>query len=189
MKGSPRRRSSRSATRGASTIPLPAQIAYAIMSELEHETSAGKLLAETLALSLMARLVQNHAGASSSGLVPPAAREGLDPRRLARVLDYIEANLESDLTVVRLASVACLSQFHFARPSRPPSANRRIGMSAQGVPNAPRNCSPMRIGPWSISPSRSGFHVRPISPVIPASHGSYTGAVSAQPAILTSLPM
>jgi AraC family transcriptional regulator len=94
---------------------LLAEIAYAIMSELEHETSAGKLLAETLALSLMARLVQNHAGASSSGLVPPAAREGLDPRRLARVLDYIEANLEGDLTVARLASVACLSEFYFAR--------------------------------------------------------------------------
>jgi len=93
--------------------PLLAEIAYAIMSELEHETSAGRLLAETLALSLMARLVQNHADAS--GVVIPAAREGLEPRRLARVLDFIEANLEGDLTVSRLASVACLSQFHFAR--------------------------------------------------------------------------
>jgi AraC family transcriptional regulator len=95
--------------------PLLAEIAYAIMSELEHETSAGRLLAETLALSLMARLVQNHADASSSGVATQAAREGLDPRRLARVLDFIEANLEGDLTVSRLASVACLSQFHFAR--------------------------------------------------------------------------
>jgi AraC family transcriptional regulator len=95
--------------------PLLAEIAYAILSELEHETSAGRLLAETLALSLMARLVQNHADASSSGVVAPVAREGLDPRRLARVLDFIEANLEGDLTVTRLASVACLSQFHFAR--------------------------------------------------------------------------
>ena len=33
------------------------------MFELEHETSAGRLLAETLALSLVARLIQNHAGA------------------------------------------------------------------------------------------------------------------------------
>jgi AraC family transcriptional regulator len=31
------------------------------------------------------------------------------------VLDYIEANLEGDLTIAQLASVACLSQFHFAR--------------------------------------------------------------------------
>src|SRR5215510_11959178 len=61
--------------------PLLAEIAYAIMSELEHETSAGRLLAETLALSLMARLVQNHADASSSSVVTPAARKGLEPRR------------------------------------------------------------------------------------------------------------
>src|SRR5262249_34574689 len=66
--------------------PLLAEIAYAIASELEHETSAGRLLAETLALSLMARLVQSHADASSSGVVTPAARKGLEPRRLARVL-------------------------------------------------------------------------------------------------------
>jgi AraC family transcriptional regulator len=95
--------------------PLLAEIAYAIMSELEHETSAGTLLAETLALSLMARLVQNHASVPSAGSFTSAARGGLDPRRLARVLDYIEANLEGDLTVGWLASVACLSEFHFAR--------------------------------------------------------------------------
>ena len=52
---------------------------------------------------------------SRSGLVTPALREGLDARRRARVLDYIEANLEGDLTVARLASVACLSEFYFAR--------------------------------------------------------------------------
>jgi AraC family transcriptional regulator len=101
--------------------PLLAEIAYAITSELERETSAGRLLAETLALSLMARLVQNHslvqnhADASWSGVLTKAARERLEPRRLARVLDFIEANLEGDLTVSRLASVACLSPFHFAR--------------------------------------------------------------------------
>jgi AraC family transcriptional regulator len=98
---------------------LLAEIAYAIMSELEHQTSAGTLLAETLALSLMARLVQNHASVPSAGSCTSsctsAARGGLDPRRLARVLDYIEANLEGDLTVAWLASVACLSEFHFAR--------------------------------------------------------------------------
>jgi len=95
--------------------PLVSEMAYAIMFELEHETSAGKLLAETLALSLVARLIQNHAGASPSGLVTTAVGEGLDRRRLVRVLDYIEANLEGDLTVARLASVACLSEFYFAR--------------------------------------------------------------------------
>jgi AraC-like DNA-binding protein len=40
---------------------------------------------------------------------------GLDRRRLTRVLDYIGANLEDDLTLARLAAVACLSRFHFSR--------------------------------------------------------------------------
>lgn len=31
------------------------------------------------------------------------------------MLEYIEANLEGDLTVDHLASIACLSVFHFAR--------------------------------------------------------------------------
>jgi AraC family transcriptional regulator len=98
--------------------PLLAEIAYAITSELEHETSAGRLLVETLALGLMARLIQHQVGTLPPGSFRPVAREGLDPRRLARVLDYIEANLEGDLTVAQLAAVACLSQFHFARAFR-----------------------------------------------------------------------
>lgn len=40
---------------------------------------------------------------------------GLDRRRLIRVLDYIETHLESDLNLGRMASVACLSRFHFSR--------------------------------------------------------------------------
>jgi AraC family transcriptional regulator len=34
------------------------------------------------------------------------------------VLDYIEANVEGDLTVDRMASIACLSKYHFARAFR-----------------------------------------------------------------------
>ena len=32
-----------------------------------------------------------------------------------RILGYIEANLEGDLTIDRMASIACLSRYHFAR--------------------------------------------------------------------------
>jgi AraC family transcriptional regulator len=40
---------------------------------------------------------------------------GLDPRRLSRVTEFIEAHLISDLTVEALADVAALSKFHFLR--------------------------------------------------------------------------
>jgi AraC family transcriptional regulator len=93
--------------------PLLAEIAYA--TELKTQTAAGRLLAETLACSLAARLVQNHVSSSPAQASPRITKEGLDRRRLSRVLDYLEANLEGDVTLDHLASIACLSRFHFAR--------------------------------------------------------------------------
>jgi AraC family transcriptional regulator len=95
--------------------PLVAGIASAIVSELKTQTSSGGLLAEALACSLAARLVQNHVSPSPAHTSRRITQQGLDRRRLSRVLDYIEANLEGDLTIDRLASIAHLSRFHFAR--------------------------------------------------------------------------
>jgi AraC family transcriptional regulator len=95
--------------------PLLAEMAYAISSELETPTSTGGLLAETLASSLAARLVQKYVGTSPAKSRALAANGGLDRRRLSRVLDYIESNLEGGLSLEELASIACLSRFHFAR--------------------------------------------------------------------------
>jgi AraC family transcriptional regulator len=95
--------------------PLLAEIGFALASELQTETSAGALLAETLAAALAARLIQTHGGLPGVGGTSGGARQGLDQRRLARVLGFIEDNLEDDLTIDRLASVACLSRFHFVR--------------------------------------------------------------------------
>lgn len=94
---------------------LLAEIARAIASELQAETSAGALLVEALAGGLAARLVQKHVRVSSDQSLPCLRREGLDQRRLLRVLDYVEANLEGDLSIHRMASIACLSRYHFAR--------------------------------------------------------------------------
>ncbi|QXX76572.1 helix-turn-helix domain-containing protein [Methylovirgula sp. HY1] len=41
--------------------------------------------------------------------------KGLDPRRLQRVLDFIDDHLEDNITIGTLAETACLSPFHFAR--------------------------------------------------------------------------
>lgn len=95
--------------------PLLAEIAFALVSELETETSAGRLLADTLASSLAARLVQCHLDPSFGQPRLELDRGRLDRVRLRRVLDYIGANLEGDLGIEHLASVACLSRFHFAR--------------------------------------------------------------------------
>lgn len=95
--------------------PLVAEIACAIASELRTPTAGGKLLAETLAATLAARLVQRHSSISPDREFVRLANQGLDRRRLTRVKEYITANLEGDLTIDRLAKVASLSRFHFAR--------------------------------------------------------------------------
>jgi AraC family transcriptional regulator len=96
--------------------PLVAEIAFAIVSEMRTQTAGGRLLAETLAVSLAARLVHSHSGLAPDKDLEQLSHRGLDRRRLTRVREYIDANLEGgDLTIARLAKVASLSQFHFAR--------------------------------------------------------------------------
>jgi AraC family transcriptional regulator len=95
--------------------PLIAEMAFAMALEMRTQTAGGKLLAETLAASLAARLVHSHTGLSSDREFVGFSNLGLDRRRLTRVKEYIEANLEGDLTIAQLAKIASLSRFHFAR--------------------------------------------------------------------------
>ena len=90
------------------------QIGLAILSEMASETAAGRMLVETSALTLSARLA--HSYAEPGSVRPQKFRSRrLDQTRLRRVLDYIAQHLDEDMTVTQLASVASLSPFHFAR--------------------------------------------------------------------------
>ena len=95
--------------------PLLEHIAHIVLAEMRHETSSGKLLVETLALGLAARLHHSYSTAARNSEDLAASRHGLDRRRLTRVLEYMEVHLEQDLSVGRLAAIASLSHFHFAR--------------------------------------------------------------------------
>jgi len=113
--------------------PLLFEIAHAIASELHAQTSAGSLLVDALAGSLAARLMQKHLRTSSEQFRPRLSREGLDQRRLFRVLNYVEENLEGDLSIDRMASIACLSSSHFARAFK-----RAVGQSPHHYVSAKR---------------------------------------------------
>ena len=95
--------------------PLMFQLGAVLLDELETETSSGRLLVETAALTLAARLLHRH----GTTALPYAARArpplGLDMTRLRRVIDFMEAHVDGDIGVDDLASVACLSPFHFSR--------------------------------------------------------------------------
>ena len=68
--------------------------------------------------SMAAGLVHRYVSTRTAESGTSHASGELDRRRLFRVLDYIQANLEGDLTLDRMASIACLSRFHFARAFR-----------------------------------------------------------------------
>lgn len=93
------------------------QICLRILGELREETAGGSLLMEYLASVLVTHICGSYTDhrieSQGSGIVG-----ALDQRRLKRVQDYIEDNLETDLTVTEIASVACLSRYHFARAFR-----------------------------------------------------------------------
>jgi AraC family transcriptional regulator len=93
--------------------PLVEEMSRAIVTELGHETAGGRLLMETLSLGLVARLANSYGAAPAH--IAERASGAIDGRRLRRVLEFIGDELESDLSVERLAEVACLSRFHFSR--------------------------------------------------------------------------
>jgi AraC family transcriptional regulator len=94
------------------------QVASQILGELDHETSSGRLLMEALGLALSAHLVHKYSAVDLRRSPPRNVDKPLDARRLARVMDFIRCHLDSDLTVTRLAEVACMSAAHFARSFR-----------------------------------------------------------------------
>lgn len=93
--------------------PWITQVGRSIVAELVTESASGRLLIETAGLTLAAALAHGHA--SRSAPLPSAPGYGLDQRRLRRVLDFVDAHFDADITVGDLAEVACLSRFHFLR--------------------------------------------------------------------------
>jgi AraC family transcriptional regulator len=90
------------------------QLGCSILAECTNETAAGRMYVETASLTLAARLLQKYC---DSGACAPteSSVHGLDHSRLCRVLDYIAANIEDDITLADLAGIAGYSPFHFAR--------------------------------------------------------------------------
>ncbi|MEJ0050010.1 MAG: AraC family transcriptional regulator [Methylovirgula sp.] len=89
------------------------QLGIALLTEMLAETSTSRMLAESASIMLAAQLSHRYSGADL--LKPGGGRERPEGARLRRVLDYIEANIETDISVEALADVAALSVFHFTR--------------------------------------------------------------------------
>lgn len=88
--------------------PLLRQIIRALSDEI-GQGLMDRLLADSLVAALAMRVAQRSA--------PHVAERQPDlPRpRMRRVLEYIEAHLDQELTLAELAGVACISPCHFSR--------------------------------------------------------------------------
>jgi AraC family transcriptional regulator len=94
--------------------PVIQQIGNSLLCELTNETAAGRMYAETASMMLAARLLQKHC---ESGTCAPieSSLHPLDDSRLRRVFEYIAAHIKDDISIEKLAKIACYSPFHFAR--------------------------------------------------------------------------
>jgi AraC family transcriptional regulator len=84
----------------------------AVDAELRAGGVGGPLMGEALATMLSVQLIRHTTGAHRR----PGSADGVLPRRKLRtVIEYIMENLESRLTLKRIAAAVHLSPYHFAR--------------------------------------------------------------------------
>ena len=80
--------------------------------ETSHTSVASALYMDSLAQALSVQLLQEFSTIKPRPF--EAVREGMSRHRLRRVLDYMEDNLERDVRLSELATVAGLSAQHFS---------------------------------------------------------------------------
>src|SRR5215471_10089641 len=90
--------------------PQLENIAWALKAEMESGYPCGRIYVDSLAVSVAARLLRFH----SSILVEPEVKSRrLSDRKFRQVLEYIEANLDRNISLADIASVTGLSVSHF----------------------------------------------------------------------------
>lgn len=95
--------------------PLIEAIGRTVAAELRNPSPVAPLLIDTLSAALGLYVMRSYSNLLPASHPPQPARGTLDGRRLARVLAFIDATLDRDVTLDELAREACLSPFHFAR--------------------------------------------------------------------------
>ena len=91
------------------------QLGLVVHAEMSAPSPTSALRIETLSACLASHLLSQYASIRPNSPKLQSAPGALDSARLARVVDFVEANLGGDLKLAELADVACLSRHHFAR--------------------------------------------------------------------------
>ena len=95
--------------------PLLQHLGLALLAEAGAETPSGRLFSDSLIQTLTLHLLNNY---GTSKPTTQSVMGGLSGYKLRRVKEFINENLEDDLSLAEISAVADLSQFHFARAFR-----------------------------------------------------------------------
>ena len=95
--------------------PLVQTLGISLVDSASADEPFGRLYTESLIQTLTLHILSKYTTASKK---PALANGGLSGYRLRRVVEYIDANLDDDISLADLAEVAGLSQFHFSRSFR-----------------------------------------------------------------------
>ncbi|PIG93028.1 AraC family transcriptional regulator [Gloeocapsopsis sp. IPPAS B-1203] len=87
------------------------QIGLALKTELQSQGLGGKLYLESMMATLTIQLLRHHAHWTSFTQTPG----GLSKYQLRQVIDYIHSNLEHELSLDELASIAQTSKYYLIR--------------------------------------------------------------------------
>jgi AraC family transcriptional regulator len=145
--------------------PHMEQVGWALKAEMEAGYPGGRTYFDSLGLSLATALLERH-----SSVVGAAARYtyGMSGRRLRRVLDYIEDNLNHDLSLKEIANVAGLSVSHcktaFSKSAGAPIhqyiIQRRVERAKQLLAQAGMSISQVAAEAGFTHKSHLAFHTR-----------------------------
>jgi AraC family transcriptional regulator len=86
--------------------PLVQHVICALMAELAAPEPAGRIYADSLAIALTTRLLQNFAPVGAAG------RQTLSKPQVRRIVEFVEENLDGELSLEQLADVAGMSIPH-----------------------------------------------------------------------------
>ncbi len=89
------------------------QLAIALTTALRDGTAGDGLYIDTLAQMMAVHLARNHSAQSRPGRMPPM--QTISGWRMRRVLEYIEENLDGDLSLEAMAAEVDISPIYLAR--------------------------------------------------------------------------
>jgi AraC family transcriptional regulator len=95
--------------------PRMTSLLYALEAEREREYSSGRLFLDSVEAAIAALLVTSHGTTPSKPLLRWG---GLPPHRIRRVLEFMHANLDKQVSLEDLAACTDLSTSHFSHQFR-----------------------------------------------------------------------